>query len=417
MKKSILLPFLLFSILSFSQIKKQKDSIPAIQINLSNTNYKDFVVVDKLIYAITRGDSLVVLNLKTSKVNQTIQNVFSVAKTSKNQIYYVNSNNEIILTKDLKEKRIIDKVVEGKYSKLVIDKNQDCIVITSDGIFLDHKIYLPKSESNIFRVPYKSKDQETKKLKMPDLVYLDKENRLWLTYDNGEFGEDIWFFDLKTKEFYEDNYLSVDVDYPRYPRTKENDSRYFNDLLKKFPNEIKITEKDTLYKFPCQLPIHEPIRGIAENKKGDLFLSQSLMHFMVDSYLATIKRYDNHNFYSRENLTQLLDFETLSDTIEGEISSFRFVKEYLGPINYNRFNDKIYYYSDKGFFKIVEKNNKYSKEFVFKPWVNWTYGLQYSIGYQMNVIKFEFLSEKEIVFLTSNNGIGYFDGKTVKYFR
>ena len=35
----------------------------------------------------------------------------------------------------------------------------------------------------------------------------------------------------------------------------------------------------------------------------------------------------------------------------------------------------------------------------------------------INLIKFEFISEKEILFLTKNDGIGYYNGESIKYYR
>jgi hypothetical protein len=101
----------------------------------------------------------------------------------------------------------------------------------------------------------------------------------------------------------------------------------------------------------------------------------------------------------------------------GEKNKLDFLKEYLGTNTFNIFDNSFYYYSDKGFLKIIKNGDKYSKQLFFKPLITWTAGLANSVGYQMNVIKFEFISEKEIIFLTLNNGIGYFDGETVKYFK
>ena len=70
-----------------------------------------------------------------------------------------------------------------------------------------------------------------------------------------------------------------------------------------------------------------------------------------------------------------------------------------------------------GFFKIIKERDIYTKELFFAPKLFWKGGLEHSVGYQMSVIKFEFISKTELLFLTSNNGSGYFDGKLVKYFQ
>lgn len=240
----------------------------------------------------------------------------------------------------------------------------------------------------------------------PDLIFLDSKNRLWLTYDRGEFGEDILFFDLEKREFYKDDYLSIDID---YQKTNENQDRYFQDLYKTFPDKIKVMEKDTLYKFPNQLPIYNPIRGIVE-KDGNFFISQSLIHFFINSYFYLICDFDNEDFYKSLNLTNsLLEVQ--------DPKGFAMVNEFLGPLHLNKFNNSVYYYSDKGFFKIIEDEGKYNKEFIFKPWITWSATNRNNLGADINVTKFEFISENELVFLTTNNGIGYYNGTEVKYFQ
>ena len=130
-----------------------------------------------------------------------------------------------------------------------------------------------------------------------------------MTYDRGEFGEDILFFDLERKVFFEDEYLLIDVD---YQHTKENRNRYFQDLKKAFPNKIKETVTDTLYKFPYQIPIRQPIRGIVE-KDGKFFISQSLMHFSVTSNLLVLYDFDNEEFYKSTNIEcELLECDDFS---------------------------------------------------------------------------------------------------------
>lgn len=100
-----------------------------------------------------------------------------------------------------------------------------------------------------------------------------------------------------------------------------------------------------------------------------------------------------------------------------ENDSLAMLQEYLGPTCFNPFDNSFYYYSDKGFFKISKDKDSYSKALVFKPKLKWTSGMAHSVGYQMSVKKFEFISSNELVFLTANNGIGYYNGKVVKYFK
>lgn len=406
MKKTLHLSILFFSIQLFSQ----KDSVNAYQIKVLNTNYKDFLTINKQIYAITKGDSLVVFDFEKGNIEKTIPNTFSIAKTSKNEIYYVNQKGQILLTKDFIKTKKINKV-RGKHSKILVDKNDNSIVITTDGIFYKNNIYTPEKKCVIYRPNYSDYDQENYFFTIPTLTYLDKEEHLWLTYDNGEFGDDVWIFDLKTRKFYEDDYLYLKKNFDAsFYKTKE----YKKQMTDSFPDKIKMLNNELVYKFPNNLPISKGVKGISENNKEEILISQSTMHFFISGRIAMLTKTNIPNFYKSFSLNEILEY----DEVDGnELNNLSFIKEYIGPNNFNVFDNSFYYYSDKGFFKIIRNNNKYTKEFIFRPWITWTSGMSHSLGYQMNVIKFEFISEKEILFLTSNEGIGYYDGKIIKYFK
>ena len=381
--------FCLVFISTYAQI----DSIPAKEVSIFNTDYKEFEVANNLVYTVTKNNNLVVFDLLSHKIIETRSNVVSLTKSRSNDIFYITSNNEVISKKKIK---ISNKIVTNPY-KLMLDKTNSPIIISDKGLIYKGKLYEPKNiEYNYRFYGIKSLKDKTRVFENPNLVYLDKKERLWLTYDRGEFGEDVLFFDLNKKVFFEEDYLTIDVD---YPRTKEYNSRYFRDLKETFPDKIKVIKNDTLYKFPYQMPIHDPIRGIVE-KDGRFFISQSLMHFGVTSNFSVLYDFDSDEFYKSEEIQcQLLECD--------EFSYFG-ANEFLGPISLNRFNNSIYYYSHKGFFKIIESENNFDKEFIFKPWIFWSATNRNNLGYDINVSKFEFISENEIVFLTTNNGIGYF---------
>jgi hypothetical protein len=404
MRNYILVFFVLFYSSSFSQENKNRDSISAVSIKLFNTDYKDFEIVKKMLYALTKGDILVIFDLKKEKIVKIENDVFAIAKNKRQEVVYVNANNELVNTKTgIKEKLTISL----KPYRLLFDHKNNAIFITDNGLIYKNQRYNPTSIKYNYRY-YKSKSLEdkTKVFQNPDLLYLDNQNRLWLTYDKGEFGGDILFFDLEDKIFYEDGYLEVDVT----NNDRKSKEKYFNDLKNKFPDKIKIVENDTLYKFPYQLPIFNPIRGIAE-KDNKIFISQSLIHFFVNSNFSVIEKKSKEGFYKNYRITKdLLEFHP-------HFEEFSVVREFLGPIQYNPFNNAIYYYTDKGFFKIIEMENSYNKEFVFKPWISWSATNRNNVGADINITKFEFIGENKIFFLTTNNGIGYFDGNTVTYYK
>jgi hypothetical protein len=96
--KCILFYFLFVSVFTFSQENKNADSIPASQIKILNANYKDFIVVDENVYAVTSGDSLVVFDLIYDSIKFIKPNVLGIVKTSKNKIYDIDNQKNSNLT-------------------------------------------------------------------------------------------------------------------------------------------------------------------------------------------------------------------------------------------------------------------------------------------------------------------------------
>lgn len=384
--------------------QKTKDSVYVTNIKLLDTNYKNFIIKDRNVYAITDCDSLIVFNLNNEKKSKIIPNISSIGIDKNGLFYYTNLKGDLYKTLNFKKKRFIINTGDLK-NTLLFTKDDKYVLINSKGLFYDEKCYVPK-DLRIYSHRRNSKDKITKFLRTPNVSFLDSKNRVWLTYDNGEFGEEIYFFDLNEKMFYSDEYLFLNKG-----RYKYSSKEYDEELRDSFPEKIKIIKDTLIYKFPCNLPISEGVKGISENNKNEIFISQSLMHFFVSGSLSIIKDSEYKDFYETVSLNDILEYIKIND------SKYKDLNEYIGICTFNKFNNSFYYYSDKGFFQIIENNNKYLKQFIFRPWILWKAGLPNSIGYQMNVKKMEFINEIEFVFLTSNNGIGYFDGKNVTYFK
>jgi hypothetical protein len=180
--------------LSFSQENEKKDSISVLKIKLFNSDYKDFEIIKNTVYALTKGGVLVLFDLKKEKIIRIIDSVIAITKCNKKEVVYIKNDNEIIGFKS----GIKEKIPAGfVLYRLLYDNKNNSILITDKGLVYRNKRYNPSNIKYSYRFYfYKSQNDRTKVFHNPDLVYLDSHNRLWLTYDNGEFGEDILFFDL-----------------------------------------------------------------------------------------------------------------------------------------------------------------------------------------------------------------------------
>ncbi|WP_452225643.1 hypothetical protein [Lacinutrix chionoecetis] len=412
MKKIQLLYFIIIPYFLFSQ-----DSIPSKKFESLKTNYKDFITVKNEIYAITEGDSLVIWDITSNFINETKPGINNIAKSKENKLFATTVNKEIL---SLNGKGIWLKKdsFHGEAIALFVSKNNKPVVLTTRGGYYRNNYYYPKGKNRIFNPRNSSPDTITRYLSKPSLCYLDEENRIWLTYDRGEFGQYTWFFDLDKRIFFEEEYLDINRHLTYKEEQKWNrEHNYKKAIIDTFPTKIKLIDNKLIYKFPAQIPIYNGVKGIAEDKSGNIFISQSTHHFFISGNISIYSKTDFKNFYDSASLDSILDYNEHEIIRNKKKQKVKNLVEYLGPITFNSYNNSIYYYSNRGFFKLSEKDNGFSKELILKPTLLWKGGLSHSVGSQMAVKKFEFLDEKRFVFLTNLNGIGYFDGKQIKYYK
>lgn len=430
MKLVLIFFCLTFSNTFLAQVTVKKDSVFAKNIKVFNSNYKEFEVVGNLVYAITKGDSLIQINLSNNKTSIVNNNIKSIAKNQQNKIIALTDKGKVLQQFRKKKFDVVDSF-DGNAYKILVDKNNNYIIITSKYVRYQNENFIPEDDSPMFRKA--GRIGKSNMLIPIDFYYLDDENRVWFGYDAGEWGGDVCFFDLNKKQLLSEDYIDTSVPNENYTEGKRNKWnpkirwKTNEEKLRDYPDKVKVINGDTILKFPSNLHLSN-VKGVTQNEKGDYYFATSMMHFSVRSELSKKIKTDQKDFYKKIDISDVLEhkvyeekkWEYIDD--DGKIKEtishpWKESLEYLGGITYNPYDKKVYYYTNNGFWKLIENENTYTKEFIFRPWINWTYGMEDVVGYQMNVTKFEFISEKELVFLTTNNGIGYFDGKSVKYFK
>jgi hypothetical protein len=216
---------------------------------------------------------------------------------------------------------------------------------------------------------------------------------------------------------------------------------YFTKLNEKYPEIIKVTERDTIYKYPYNLGISSVTKGVAYNNTDDLFITSSGgghtmiyvtekdFHYYVDGTIVKISKKEK-DYYKSCFDQEILEDEKYKFAFESNFIGFKnndsdlrekILTENeinkLGPITFNKFDNQLYFFSSKGFYSLNNLDCTFSKKLLFSPKL--TCKAQYERDYciHLNVLKFEFIGDKQIIFLTKNNGIGYYDGESIKYFR
>lgn len=438
MRNYISFLFFFFSFLANSQNNFSKDNISSTLIDLLNTQYKDFLSVKNIIYAITENNDFVSIDFKSDKFKIIKNNISSIAKKSNDEIIFGSKDGKIFLFNKKKGIKQIDKVDAEIFSILINSKNE-YVVYTNKSIYFNKKEYVPNKKTEFYGKAL-AKYTGTELIK-PDFIYLDKLNFAWFAFDAGEFGGNTCFFDLNKKEFIYDHWLSLDDTITSFPPTSKykDKNEYFKKLMKIHSDKIKIIKKDTIYQYPYQLSISSNAKGAAYDKQNNLFVSSSGsgikspikagkdFTYFVDGAIVKISEKEK-NFYNYCFDENALEDEKYKYAFESNFYGFKNkdpeLREQilteneiniLGPISYNKYDKKLYFYSTKGFYLLKNINCKFTKELILSP--NLTCEHKYNYCFHLNVIKFEFISKKEIIFLTKNNGIGYYDGQKIKYLK
>lgn len=411
----------------------QNDNVSTNQINLLNSEYKDFVFVKNTIYAISQNNDLVAIDFKKDKYKIIKKNISAIAKKSNNEIMFGSKEGEIFTLNKRQKIKKTDEI-DAEIFSILINSKDEYIIYTNKSIYYNGKDYIPKKETNFYG-KVRAKYTGTKLIK-PDFIFLDKMNFLWFAYDEGEWGGIVYFFDLNKKEFIYDDWLSLEDDVKYLDK---ND--YFKKLIHKYPELIKITESDTIYKYPYNNDISSVTKGVAYDSKDDLFIASSGgghtmiyatkndFHYYVDGTIIKISKKDK-DFYKSCFDERILEDEKYKIAFERNFMGFknkdRELRENilteneinkLGPITFNKFDNNLYFFSSKGFYTLNNLDCTFSKKLYFRPKLTCKSKYERDYCLHLNVIKFEFISEKEIIYLTKNNGIGYYNGESIKYFR
>lgn len=425
--------FCLFSFLGISQSNFQNDSVSITQIKLLNSKYKDFVSVKNKLYAISQNNDLIEIDLKKDNFKLIKNNITAIAKKSNDELVFGSKDGKIFILNNKHKVKQIEKI-DAEIFSVLINTKDEYIIFSNKSIYYNRKDYVPKRETNFYG---KGSAKDTgKKLIEPDYIYLDKMNFIWFAYDKGEFGGNVYFFDLNKKEFIYDDWLRLDDEVKYKDR---ND--YFTKLKEKYPEIIKVTERDTIYKYPYNLSISSVAKGVAYNNTDDLFITSSGggiigiyatekdFHYYVDGTIVKISKKEKDYYkscFDQEILeddkykfafaSKFMGFKNDDIELREKILTENEINQ-LGPITFNKFDNKLYFFSSKGFYTLNNLDCSFSKKLFFSPKLSCNSQYEKDYCLHLNVIKFEFISEKEILFLTKNDGIGYYNGESIKYFR
>ena len=391
--------FCFFSLFGIAQSNFQKDTIPTSQINVLNSEYKDYVYANDIIYAISKNDDLVAINLKKDRYKLIKNNIVAIAMQSTGELLFGSSEGKLFTFNKKGKIKQIDEI-DAQIFSILINSKDEYIVYSNKSIYYDKKHYVPTRATNFYgKVKLKLTGTT---LIAPDYIYLDKMNFIWFTFNEGEWGGNVCFFDLDKKEF--------------------------------------IYEKQPFNEYPTNLHISSNTKGVTYNSDNELFItssggSRTFIYTTLNEFDYYVSGTVSKIFQKGEVLhNYCFDPEFLED----KKYKFAFSRDYngfknndselreiltaneinkLGTITYNKFNNQLYFFSTKGFSILKNSDCTFIKKLYLSPKLTCKTQNTRSYCIDLLVTKFEFISEKEMIFLTKNDGIGYYNGENIKYFK
>lgn len=341
----------------------QTDNLGVERIVKTNINYKSFATANNKLFAINDSGQVVIWDLhKLDTIhfahNDTSYRYTAISKDRENQIFIGTNQGDIYKVNP----------ADLSYSLFLHDKySVHAICFNSDNkmfLVVPNAVYDPISKKNWAdfihekngMVVTRNGKTINKYFDMPQLTYIDGLDRIWMTSSFGEFGGSIQLFDTQKRKELNDKFDGLDMG-----------------LL-----------------FP---------KSVFSDDNGNTYITSGLQHFMN---WGEIYKIDEHR-----TVTKIYDSKDYRDTTKNK---FEDEGIFVGPGAYNKTDNSIYFATTKGFYKaaLPPTGKLHHPQLLFNPALSWERE-PLAIGVGMTIKRIEFTSDNQLIFLTTNDGIGIYD--------
>ena len=346
----------------------------------STEGYKDFVITGKNVLLLTKRGQLKLINVASGESGTSIDtDAPAVALSADRQgNIVVGDTNHLLKAYDEKQKAWHQLTrYSGKFINIVFNSQNKCFLITDKGIVdvLSNTSYFPDSS-----LSKNNQLRYTGSWFLPPVCFMDHQDKLWLGFNHGEWGGDVFAFDTR--------------------------KRVFSPL-----------QTDSL-----QMTMN-PVNGFCEDQQS-VYMSGGVSHMFLTH--GSVARFTNGVATS---VLQSRDRETPVEMIIEDPKTGKKQKRtgnawrgghHIGPGAYNPANKSLYFYSQNGFFKgslTADLSDIKQWENILKPTLTWTGGSPNAAGPAMNVLKMQFTADGTLLFLTEHEGLGIYDGKALRFIR
>lgn len=346
----------------------------------SADGYKDFILNGKNVILLTKAGKLKFIDVVSQEPGLLVETdapILALSADTQGNIV-VGDKNQLIKRYDYKQKTWQPLTsYSDKLINIVFNSQNQCFLITNKGIVdaMNHAVYFPDSSlSKNNQIRYKND------WFWQPVCFIDHQDQLWLGFDHGEWGGDVFAFDTRNRIF------------------------------------------STLQTDSLEMTLN-PVAGFCEDPQN-VYMSGGLSHIVLTH--GSIARFTNG---VATPVLQSKDRETpVEEVIDDPKTSKKQRRIFttwrgghrIGPCAYNPANKCLYFYSQNGFFKSrldTDLSDINQWESVLKPTLKWTGGSRNAVGPSMNVLKMKFTADGTLLFLTEHEGLGIYDGKELRFIR
>lgn len=343
------------------------------------SGYKDFTLTDSQgILLLTKTGQLKWLTSLADKDGVVLSTTAPVVASTidREGAIVIGDTNHLLQTYDSRQKtwRVLSTYA-GKLTGIIFNSRNQCFLITDQGIVdvQSHTNYFPGSS---FYTNNQIRYQQG--WFYPPVSFLDYQDNLWLGFDHGEWGGDVFAFDTRQRAF-------------RRLQTEQ----------------IGMTRN--------------PVNGFCDDQKN-VYMSGGVSHMFLSH--GSIIRFTNGVgtpvllSKDRETPTEMIVEDPKTGKKQKQMWTTWKGGHRIGPVAYNPSDKHLYFYSQFGIFKGDPKTNlsdiKRWKS-VLEPNLSWTAGSPNAAGPAMNVLKMKFTVDGTLLFLTEHNGLGVYGDNKLRF--